>query len=321
MKWIAALPGCLALAAGALTFMHHVLGMRLPPVLEPHSGFEYRLKPGQDTRRFDQHVFVNSHGMRSPEFPAVKASSGELRVMVFGDSVVCGVGFSSHERLATTIVAERLARRLGRPVVVGNVAAGSWGPGNWLAWAQEVGFFEADVVVLVASANDAADVRDFPQMHPAPRPYPPVLVPLVEFVAQQRLRWLSAEPVPAPVAARPEALSELRSFLSLAQRAVGRVRVVLYPQVEELAGPMLAQRAALLASSRAAGVEPSLPDPRYRRHLESGAHLYHDTVHPTDAGQLLLAEVIEREVMAAVGGTPAAGSLSVAHGASSPASP
>jgi len=46
--------------------------------------------------------------------------------------------------------------RLGRPVVVGNASAKSWGPPNELAYLQHFGTLDADVVILELSSHDYA---------------------------------------------------------------------------------------------------------------------------------------------------------------------
>ncbi len=61
-----------------------------------------------------------------------------------------------------------------KKIVVGNISAGSWGPGNWLAYAEEYGFFDADVIVLVISSHDIEDNPTYQKLnqytHPTRRP-------------------------------------------------------------------------------------------------------------------------------------------------------
>jgi hypothetical protein len=295
------------LAAAALTARDR-FGYRLAPLLLPHPQIEYLLKPNQDVARFGQRIQVNRWGMRSPDFPASRTDPGELRVLVFGDSIVTAVGFTSQQNLATTLLQHRLASP-GRNAVVANVAAGSWGPGNWLAYAREYGFFDADVLVLVASGHDYADNRQFPPMHPDPRPMPEVFVPAVEFVAKGRV-WLTQiagrQAVPQPVgaagvaeaavaeAAVAEAMSDLERMLVFAQRSVPKILVVLHPEKPEIAGPVHPGRTEIEALCQRLGIAVIRPDEDYAAAMNRGVELYHDSIHPTDAGQELLALVIER---------------------------
>lgn len=90
---------------------------------------------------------VNQYGMRSHAF-TVSKEVNEYRVMVFGDSVLdCG-NFTDHDDLATSILESKFVRAGHKNVVIGNISAGSWGPGNWLAYARKYGFFDADIVAL-----------------------------------------------------------------------------------------------------------------------------------------------------------------------------
>jgi hypothetical protein len=302
----------LALAGTVLTWVvRDYLGWRLPPVMEPHPTFEYRLRPNQDVVRFGKRVVVNEWGMRSPLMPVRKTDPTELRVLVFGDSVVSGVGFSDQSRLATSLLRYELQRKLRRTVNVGNVAAGSWGPANWFGWARSIGFLGADVVVLVASSQDCNDEPEFRRMHPAPRPYPAVLVPMVEKLARWRVaiqvlisKISASDPEAADRVAgragRAPSLPALNEFLTTARAAVPSVIVVVHPMLEELDQPPHGCRASIAAVARSAGAEVVDAAHEYRAARLAGATLYHDEIHLADAGQAALQRVLERAVMEAL---------------------
>ena len=99
--------------------------------------------------------------MRSDDFPGDKPDSDEFRVLVLGDSVLNGRSQTDQSELATELLAVRLRKKLGRPVVVGNVSAGSWGPANLLAYIDKFGLFDSDVVVVVLSSHDLTDLPTF----------------------------------------------------------------------------------------------------------------------------------------------------------------
>jgi hypothetical protein len=141
------------------------LGLGNPPLSVTHPTIEYLFKPNQDVLRFGNRVRINAYGMRSDDFPTNKAQD-EFRVLVFGDSVLNGGNLTDQKELATELLSVRLEQALERPVVVGNVSAGSWGPGNWLGYAREYGFFDADAVVLLISTHD---YRDNPTFEPLNR--------------------------------------------------------------------------------------------------------------------------------------------------------
>jgi len=154
-------------------FARYYLGLGTPPLSISDPKIEYMFKPNQDIYRFGNHFITNEYGMRSEPF-AKKKSSNELRLMVFGDSVVNGGNLTDHAKLATSILKEKLTKILDKNIVVGNISAGSWGPGNWLAYAKEYGFFDADIIILVISSHDYIDNPTFQPLdkntHPTKQP-------------------------------------------------------------------------------------------------------------------------------------------------------
>ena len=148
-----------------------------------------------------------------------------------------------HEQLATTILARRLQAELHRPVTVGNVSAGSWGPGNWLAYVERYGTFDADIVVLVVNSGDVADNPTFeplrPQTHPTRKPrlaieegwsrYLPRYVPALANAAQ-------APPEPAlPSSAEVQrGLHDMQAFLAKVRASGAVVLVLHHPDANEL---------------------------------------------------------------------------------------
>ncbi|MCC6134828.1 MAG: hypothetical protein IT491_05555 [Gammaproteobacteria bacterium] len=192
------------IGAGEL-FARYVLGLGDPPLSLAHDQIEYLFKPNQDVMRFGHRIIINAYGMRTENFPKAKPA-GEFRVMVFGDSVLNGGNLLDHSTLATTLLSKRLSDALERPVVVGNISAGSWGPGNWLAYAQEYGFFDADIVMLVISSHDYADNPTFaplnPLTHPQERPWSALWEGVTRYLPRYLPR-ISAAPPPKFRRSRP----------------------------------------------------------------------------------------------------------------------
>ncbi len=125
----------LALVAIAEVGLRYFTGLGNPPQLVAHPTIEYLYEPSRTYWRRGNRISFNRHSMRSDDFPPEKADGREFRLLVLGDSVVNGGAQSDQDALATEMVRDELARDLGRPVVVGNVSAGSWGPPNLLAYA------------------------------------------------------------------------------------------------------------------------------------------------------------------------------------------
>jgi hypothetical protein len=63
--------------------------------------------------------------------------------MVFGDSVINGGNLTDHGSLGTTILQDRLGKLNHKHVIVGNVSAGSWGPGI-VAYVKQYGILECE---------------------------------------------------------------------------------------------------------------------------------------------------------------------------------
>ncbi|MEZ5459448.1 MAG: SGNH/GDSL hydrolase family protein [Steroidobacteraceae bacterium] len=305
-----------ALVSGAVA-MRDWLGLRLAPVRVPHPTIEYLYAPNQESVRAGAPIRVNAYGMRSEPFPAQRTSTEELRVMVFGDSVLAAPGLTGQDQLATTLLQRRLAQELGRPVVVGNISTGSWGPANWLAYARAFGFFDADIILLVASGHDLVDHPQFLPMHPEPRPVPDLLVPLAEFASRQRLRVIDAlasdPPAPSSAVAHSyppldpdlmrRGLDDLRAFLALALNQTARVRVLLHPEQPELQGALHPGRLQIAALAEQMAIPVLLPDERYRAAAAAGEGPFLDLIHPSDAGHRLLAGLLREEVVEALAGS------------------
>ena len=299
------LAGALTLVAGLELFARFGLGLGTPPLSQLHPRIEYLFQPNQDVQRFGNRVLINAYSMRTPDFALVKPED-ELRVMIFGDSVLNGGNLTDHAALATTLLGQRLAETEGRPVVVGNISAGSWGPGNWLAYAKKYGFFDADVVVLLISSHDVADNPTFAPLNPNTHPQQTPPLALVEGITRYLPRYLpswggpqvqsdsqpAASDEDSPTAIR-EGLADLRAFLKLAQEEVPRVLVVQHPDRQELttrkAQPGFAMIRTLAVDL---GVEVISAFPAMSEALAEGENPYRDNIHINEDGQALLADVL-----------------------------
>ena len=137
-------------------FCRFYLGLGDPPLSMNDSEMGYLFKPSQTCRRFNNLIHYNAYSMRSDDFPPRKASTDEFRVMVIGDSVINGGAPTDQSQVCTSILQKELAGKLHRPVVVGNISAGGWGPLNEWPYVKKYGLFDADAVVIVLSSHDAS---------------------------------------------------------------------------------------------------------------------------------------------------------------------
>ena len=285
----------------------YVLGLGTPPLYVADPLTEYRLKPSQQLRRFGNHIEVNRFSMRSK--PLASNARGQRRVLVFGDSVVWG-----GNRLDQSLIATELLSEPGI-IEVGNVSAGSWGPGNMLGYAKRFGFLDATDVVLVISSHDAAD-------NPSPAPFrgdlnrplespPSAFVEGVQRYLLPRLGVrLAPSPAPSssagaePPPAKPttatdprvqQALSDLRAFLTLARASGARLVAVQFANREEARSGQLQLGNQWIAKVLRQERIPSLQTGPVFRSCGPIDSLYTDGIHPyTAAGQACLAKAIEQ---------------------------
>jgi hypothetical protein len=124
-------------------------------VADPQIG--YLLAPHQQVRRFGNRVFINQYSMRSLETTSSR-SPDSLRILLLGDSIANGGWWTDQP----DIISETLRRSLQatiqttpfQRVEVLNASANSWSPANELAYLQQFGTFEAQVVVLLINTDD-----------------------------------------------------------------------------------------------------------------------------------------------------------------------
>ena len=131
----------------------YILGLGNPPLFIQHKSIEYEYVPNQNLKRFHRHIKINSMGMRSEEF---SQNSSKKRILVYGDSIVWGGTITDQKDLSTEVLGKLLEEN-NYNYEVGNISAGSWGPGNWLAHVTERGIYGADIVILVISSHDWLD--------------------------------------------------------------------------------------------------------------------------------------------------------------------
>jgi hypothetical protein len=304
-RLVIALVGILMLGIAGEWYARWKLGLGDPPLSIADPEIEYLFKPG-DYYRFGNRVKINQYHMRSDDFTSNKTDPAEWRVMVFGDSVINGGNLTDQEDLASERLRRQLRDTTGRSVVVGNISAGSWGPGNLLAYARRFGFFDADVVVIVVNSGDATDNPTYTPIvgvHPGFPERAPWLA-LQEGFSRYLLprlskRLVTAERDPQPDATQAldptevkRAMSDLAALIAMARD--GGIAVVLahHPDRRELSiGPFPGyEPIRRLAQSQ----EVVFVDlfPVFQAAIEVGKDPYRakDHIHPNAEGQRLIAQ-------------------------------
>jgi len=273
------------------------LGLGSPALTVEHPRIEYMFAPNQEIKRFGNRFKTNPWGMRSENFPRWKLDHSQLRILVIGDSIVNGGHPTDHSRLATTIVQRTLEKQLNRSVVVGNISAGSWGPGNWLAYVQEFGFFDSDYFIIVAGSADYLDTPTFeplnPNTHPTRNPLCATSELFQRYLAKYVPKFTSA-----PKSETTEndladdiALEDLSQLILLAKRNVSKVGLIQYLARVEIIESQTANGYVEIKGVAESTRIPSL-DTRTWFKPENSSIDFRDEIHPNDAGQKLLAKAI-----------------------------
>jgi len=275
-------------------FVRRMFRLDCYPLYAVHPTIEYLLKPSQhivcDSKTFE----TNRWSMRSPDFPR-KKSREETRVMVFGDSVVNGFPLDQHE-LATSLLAADLEQSMRRQVVVGNISAPSWGVPNYLAYEQENGFFDADVVVLVFSSHDLYDVPTFEPLSPIYQPQTRFHI-VLPFGVQKLFGWVKHNGLQPVQGATGKNLKHLEDICLKAlddlyqdlQKQAIPLLLVLHYQQDELPAEMTN---TFVDWARSKGVRTVADREALRGALNAGKNPYQDFIHLNELGQSLLEAVI-----------------------------
>jgi hypothetical protein len=288
------------------------IGLGNPPLYQPDAKMEYRLQPSQTYYRFHHRFSVNRYSMRSDDFPPEKTDPNELRVLVVGDSIIYGGVLIDQSDIDTEILKRDLQRQFGRPVVVGNASAKSWGPPNELAYLQQYGTLHADVVILELSSHDYADSPTFAPVvgvssaYPVKRP-PLALVDLLSTYILPRFFGYGATPdgvdktmineaqSPEDIAACREAE---REFFRLARAQHAKVALVQHLSLPELQGSYQPGYYANQAVAKEENV-PYVDDADgLRLQLQSGQNPFYsdDPLHLNGSGQPSLAHTMQRAI-------------------------
>lgn len=281
------------------------LGIGTPTLSVAHPTIEYMFRPDQNVSIFGNRQKYNAYGMRATDFPRTKSDPSELRVLVIGDSVINGGNPTDQAELGTELLKSALQELHDGPVVVGHVSAGSWGPMNARAYLHEFGWFDADALVMVWSDHDAWDVPTYaplnPLTHPTDRPVSALVQGLTRYLPKLYKRYFASATAPPvemlelPEPKRPQDESADAVLAIFAEAASREIPVALLLHrtsgtLDKTQPPVGEQWFIDLAAS--ADVSVVQLASRFRAAIADGASPYRDNIHPSPAGQALLAEAM-----------------------------
>lgn len=282
--------------------------------MQADSQIEYLFKPNQNCKRFGNRIKYNQYSMRSDDVSVHKNAPNELRVLVVGDSVVNGGVLTDQSQLATSLLQKQLAEDLKRPVFVGNISAGSWGPPNELAYLKRYGLFDADVVVIVFSSHDYVDVPTFEPLVGVHYAFPdrkPVLALWEGFERYLLPRLKGGVPLndglaPATGPAKPQdietCMNAIREMIAMSRAAGAKVIVAQHLERDETLASPLPGHEEIAQEARRAGVTPLEFGPAFEEARRRGEDPYRpgDHIHPSAVGQREMAGVLKPTIEAVV---------------------
>jgi hypothetical protein len=205
-----------------------------------------------------------------------------------------------------------LQHQFGRPVVVGNASAKSWGPPNELAYLERFGTLDADVIILELSSHDYADAPTFTPVVGISADYPnqkPRLALADLFETYLLPHYLHIGMTPAGIDKNlintSQSESDIawcskaeRDFFRYARAHHAKVVLVQHLTLPELTG---AYEMGYAANQKVAKEEnvPYVDDAdELRAELKSGHSPYYagDVIHLNRPGQRILAHTLQRAV-------------------------
>jgi hypothetical protein len=305
---------CIAVIAfvAAEVICRFVVGLGDPPLYVAERNIEYLLQPSKTYYRFHNRFSVNRYGMRADDFPPAKSVASELRVIVIGDSIIYGGVQVDQNAIDTEILKRGLSQQTGRPVVVGNASAKSWGPPNELAYLRHFGTLQADIVVLELSSHDYADVPTFVPVVGVSAAYPNKKPPLalVDLLLTYLLpRYFHIGDTPAGIEKTAsdvlpsstdiaQCLDAEREFYRFVRAHHARVALVQHLSLPELNDKFQAGYYANQGVAKNEGV-PFVDDAtELRESLQRGVNPFNsgDALHLNRDGQVILAHVLQGAV-------------------------
>ena len=308
---VRSLIGCaVVLFIAAELLVRFGIGLGDPPLWRLDPKIEYIAKPG-DHRRFGNRIHYNAYSMRSDEFPETKSDPEEIRVLVIGDSVVNGGNYIDQADLATEIAVGLLEQKLDRPVVIGNISAGSWGPRNQLEYLRHFGTFGADLVILVSHTGEVDDLPTHDVQlgvtHTKVDTKP--LLALQEFFGRYVVQFFEQFKAPSPDSDRLteeqgdafefSTRPDMEAMDELITNSGADFRILLHPRGRELNQGPTAKAEAIEALARERNIPLSKLDSRYRFELTMGNPIYMiGDIHLNERGQQLLAKELVDTVYA-----------------------
>ncbi len=172
-----------------------MLGVLTPVLYISDPNCEYLMAPNQNINRFFKNIITNSYSMRSEELK----TGTKVRILGLGDSIINGGQPTDHNHLATTIMDLKIKNDFSSTGEFLNISAGSWGPGNVMAYLNKFGNFGAKSIFWVVSSHDLKDNMTFKPIvgrhksHPNNNPSIAILELINRYLIRQDYKIITPE--------------------------------------------------------------------------------------------------------------------------------
>ena len=146
--------------AGSGELILRSMGFGNPIVYRIDRRVGYYPAPNQDVHRYGGNIHINAFGMRSRDVAATKPA-GTFRILMLGDSTLYGGSYIDQSQTYATRLEgllnqnPRVLPNSPQQVEVLCMGVNAWGPRHELAYVQEFGIFQADLVMVMGPPNDA----------------------------------------------------------------------------------------------------------------------------------------------------------------------
>ena len=282
--------------------LRQVFGFGNPLLYVSDRQIGYLLAPNQNVRRFGNRIQINQYSMRSGTV-STRADS-TFRVLMIGDSIVNGGWWTDQKNTLSEVLADHLKEFKPGAVEVLNASANSWGPRNELAYLQQFGLFQAQVVALVINTDDlfATAPTSLPVGHD--RNYPDRKPPLALMEVVSRY-LLPAPPISEALkVVQAEGgdrvginLEAIRQIYQLVHQNKARFLLVMTPLLRELDAPRdyeLVARQRLLDLTQTESIQYIDFLTVFSAEIKKPKDVYHDHIHLNLAGNKLVSDWISK---------------------------
>jgi hypothetical protein len=279
--------------------LRYGFGHPLLYLADPEMG--YLLAPNQSVRRFGNRIHINQYSMRSDRITPQRPD-GTLRILMLGDSIVNGGWWTDQSNILSELVARQL--QTGEKIEVLNASANSWAPRNQLAYIQNNGLFESQIVVLVLNTDDLFATTPSPLYVGHDRNYPdrkPILA-LTEVIHRY---LLPAPELPAELKVIQSEggdrvganLAAVQSIHQQVQQSGARFLLVMTPlrrELDQVKDYELVARQRLLELTQRSGIAYIDFLSVFNNAASDSKDLYHDHIHLSVAGNILVSNWISQ---------------------------